>query len=126
MLLFLKQCGMFGWPLLIISIVNIVLTVVSAIRVSQARPENAARTASGISAILFWGGVSAVLGFLGQHSGLYNALYAISRAKEISPNIVAEGFAQSFTTTIFGMTILVLSALAWFALNAWQRRASHT
>ncbi|MCK4773785.1 MAG: hypothetical protein KAT30_03325 [Candidatus Krumholzibacteria bacterium] len=53
MLLFLKQCGMFGLPLLIIFIVNIVLTLVSVMRLMKAQPENAARTAGGINAILF-------------------------------------------------------------------------
>jgi biopolymer transport protein ExbB/TolQ len=124
MLLFLKQCGVFGVPLLIIFIVNIVLTLVSVMRLMKAQPENAARMSSGINAILFWGGVSAVLGFLGQHSGLYIALNVISQASQISPNMVAQGFAESFSTTIFGMTTLVLSALAWFALSAWQRRVS--
>jgi len=124
MLLFLKQCGMFGVPLLIIFVVNIVLTLVSIMRLMKAQPENAARMSSGINAILFWGGVSAVLGFLGQHSGLYKALNVISQASQISPNMVAQGFAESFSTTIFGMTTLVLSALAWFALSAWERRVS--
>lgn len=122
MSLFLKQCGLFGMPLILISIVNIVLFIVSVRRLVNARRETAPRTVNGIHAILFWGAASAVLGFLGQHSGLYNALTAIGRAREISPPIVAQGIAESFTTTIFGLTILVLSAFAWFGLLAWYRK----
>lgn len=124
MSLFLRQCGFFAIPLILLTIVNCVLCIVSAMRISKARAEDAPRIAGGINAILFWGAVSAVLGFLGQHSGLYNAFSAIGRAAEISPKIVAQGFAESFTTTIFGMTILICSALAWFALHAWYRKSA--
>jgi len=122
MVVFFKQCGVFGWPLLLIAISNIVLFFVSVVRLSQARPEDAPRIVYGINAILFWGALGGVLGFLGQHSGLYHALTAISRARAISPNIIAMGLAESLTTTILGMTILVLSAIAWFVLRGWYRR----
>lgn len=124
MSLFITQCGIFGIPLIFIAIVIIVLCIVSAVRLMNASRETAPRLVNGIHAILFWGAVSAVLGFLGQHSGLYNALSVIGRAKEISPQMVARGFAESFTTTIFGLTILVISALAWFGLLAWYRKTA--
>ena len=126
MLFFIRQCGVFGWPLLIISIVNVVLVLVSVARLSKARPEDSPQILYGIHAVLFWGALSAVLGFLGQHSGLYKALTVISQAQEISPNLVAQGFAESLTTTIFGLVVLVLSALAWYALYGWHRRLSRT
>lgn len=119
---FLKQCGAFGMPLILLGITTFILILVAIARLRTLRPETAPRTVQGIHAILFWGAVSAVLGFLGQHTGLYNALGAIGRAREISPQVVARGFAESFTTTIFGMTILVISALAWFGLLAWYRK----
>jgi biopolymer transport protein ExbB/TolQ len=93
-------------------------------RLSNWRPENAAAATNGINAILFWGALSAILGLLGQSSGLYNSLNVIAQAQAISPNLVAQGFAESFSTTIIGLTTLVLSAVAWFALNAWKRRVA--
>jgi uncharacterized membrane protein len=117
-----KQCGVFAHPLLIISIVNCVLVIRCITSLSKGAI--APKLPHAINAILFWGGVSAALGFLGQYSGLYNALGAISRATKISPYLVARGLAESFTTVIFGLTILVLSALAWFALSAWHRRVA--
>ncbi len=123
MLRFFMQCGVIGWPLLIIAIVNAVLIVRAAVRISRARAGSASRLATAVHPILFWGVMSAVLGFLGQHTGLYKAFTVISRAREISPNLVAAGLAESLTTTIFGLTIFVVSALAWFVLLSWSRRA---
>ena len=117
---FLLQCGPFAWPLLFLSIVNCVLVVVSGLRLArQPRSLPDAGLESRINAILFWGGVAALLGFMGQHSGIYNAVHAIVAATEISPRVVLIGFAESFTTTLFGMTVLILSAVAWFALHSY-------
>ena len=69
-----------------------------------------------------WGAVSAVFGFPGQIKGLYNALNVIARAAEISPQITAMGFAESFTTTLYGLTTLLVAAILWFVLNARYRR----
>lgn len=119
---FLVQSGVLAWPILIIAAVNLVLIILSVGRLLDRERSLDARTLQGIHAILFWGGLAALLGFLGQHTGLYKALTVISRAPQISPSRVAQGFAESFTTTILGMTILVLSAVAWFGLQAWYRR----
>jgi hypothetical protein len=131
MLGFFLQCGPYGWPLLILAVVNIVLVVRKAIQLfggagaagaqadaggQFAGVRGGATLESGLNAILFWGAMSAVLGFLGQYSGIYKALNIIRGARAISPNVVAAGFAESFTTTLFGLTIFVFSAIAWFVL----------
>jgi len=43
-------------------------------------------------------------------------------AKEIAPKMVAMGFAESFTTTIFGLWLFLAAALVWFALFARYKR----
>jgi len=68
------------------------------------------------SGILFWGFVSAVLGFLGQCAGLYQAITTVVTAPALSPEVVAEGFAASFVPTLWGGGLLLLSGLAWLAL----------
>jgi biopolymer transport protein ExbB/TolQ len=79
---------------------------------------------SGLNAILFWGAFAAVLGFLGQCFGIYNAMRAIQQADVISPTITAIGFFISFTSTMIGLTILAISALCWFALRVWSNRVA--
>jgi hypothetical protein len=77
-----------------------------------------------INAILFWGASAAVVGFLGQASGIYAALRAVSSASQISPPIVMEGFAISFLTTIVGLTVFLGSGLAWMGLRSMYIRLS--
>jgi hypothetical protein len=78
---------------------------------------------TGHHAILFWGAISAVLGILGQCTGLYNAMGAIMKARELSPSIMAQGYRESLGTTLWGLNLLFVSGLVWFILQtAAQRR----
>ena len=67
-----------------------------------------------------------LLGFLGQTAGIYIALTVIREAAEIAPWIVVQGFMVSFTSTLMGMAILAVSALAWYGLKTWGRRVART
>lgn len=112
MLYLFRSAGMYGWPLLILTIVVVVLAIVRAAQVfGRTRPSSV-----GIHAILFWGGVSAVLGVLAQCHGIYNAMGAISQAREISPQIVAMGYGQALSTTLWGLSLFLFSAVVWFVL----------
>jgi biopolymer transport protein ExbB/TolQ len=76
------------------------------------------RLTRGVDAILFWGVISAVLGFLGQFTAMYKSLMIIRGAGLIDPSRVAEGIAVSLITTIYGLAILAVSALLWFGLRS--------
>ena len=114
--------GLFAIPMLILTLTIPVLTIRAALRIRRGDPADPRRDGS-LAAILFWGFAAAVMGFLGQCSGLYNALVAISAASEIDPRIVTRGFAESFTTTIWGGALLLISGLAWLALRGWGNPA---
>ena len=120
MLYFLKISGIFIWPLMLM----LLLVLVSIVRAATTIGGNADRevTARRLTAILFWGALSAVLGLLGQFSGLYKALGVISHATEISPAVVAMGFKESFSTSLFGFVTLVLASLAWVVLRSLDTR----
>ncbi|HER43310.1 MAG TPA: hypothetical protein ENO08_02475 [Candidatus Eisenbacteria bacterium] len=122
MLLYIKQMGPFGYLMIIISVVIAALAVKKAIDLFARTDRAPAELERGLHAILFWGVIASVLGVLGQLSGIYNALNAISRAAEISLNVVFMGLAQSFTTTLYGFWTLALSAVVWFALFMRYRR----
>ena len=72
---------------------------------------------SWINAILFLGCICALLGILGQITGIYLAVTYISKAPDISPQIVLMGFGHSFTTSIVGFWILLISSIVWFILK---------
>jgi len=116
---FIKQSGVTGIPLLLLTVV--IIGLIGFVIVGHRR-----RDVSGpLFAILFWGFTAAVLGFLGQCAGLYNALVAISGADELSPQVISQGFAQSFSTTLWGGGLLLLAGLAWFVLRLWTKADTH-
>lgn len=119
MLDFFIQGGQFMWTLLILFVVIICLSVKKAIELFMKKGLDKARLESGINAIIFWGGISTVLGFFGHFLGVYMAMQAIKMANDISPAIVAEGYAVSLHTILFGLFILMISAVFWFVLR-WR------
>lgn len=119
---FMRAMGMWFFPLLILFVVIVILAIKKAIDLFGGRDLTEAQLEGGLHAVLFWGVISAVVGFLGQVSGIYNALQVISKATEISPKIVAMGFAESFTSAIFGLVIFLVSAILWAILYARSKK----
>lgn len=115
-MLFIQQMGKFGILLIILSVVIVALAVKKSIDLFMRRDLDLHQLEKGLHGILFWGVIASVLGVLGQISGIYNALHAIIKATEIDPRIVFMGFAESFTTTLYGLTTLLISAVIWFTL----------
>ncbi len=68
--------------------------------------------------------MSAVIGFFGHFWGVYMAMQAISEATDISPAVVAEGYAMSLITILTGLFIF-LFAFVWFMLR-WKLRKRTT
>ncbi|UCF04494.1 MAG: MotA/TolQ/ExbB proton channel family protein [bacterium] len=123
---FIKQMGSYGPPLLMLAAAIAILAIKKVFDLFIRKGLDAVQLEKGLHAILFWGFLSAVMGFLGQAHGLYNAFKVIARAREIDPNIVAMGFAESLTTTITGLYILMFSAIIWFALFTRYKRMTAT
>ena len=111
--------GGFMWPLLILAIVIVALSIKKAIELFGTNTLSTARLESGLNAIPFWGGICVLIGFLAHYLGVSMAMNAISRANDISPAIVAGGYMVSLITIIFGLMIFMFSAIAWFIL--WSR-----
>ena len=113
------QGGIFMWPLVAIAITIVILTVKKAVDLFVIRENNPKRLESGLPAILFWGIISLVIGFLAHYMGMYAAMKAVMQARDISPAIVAGGFAVSLITILFGMLIFLFAAIVWLILK-WQ------
>jgi biopolymer transport protein ExbB/TolQ len=58
-----------------------------------------------------------VFGILGQLIGLYEAFSAIEEAGDISPGLVYSGLKVSMITTLYGITIFLISLILWFLLD---------
>lgn len=121
MLRFIYESGPFIWLQFFLALVIISLALLNAVRLALRRGSRAARLGASIDAILFWGGLTAVFGFLGQWVGLYRGANAIYDAPAVNPELVVLGFGESLGTSVFGMFVLVAAAFLWFALRAVRR-----
>lgn len=121
---FLAASGPFGLIQLVVAFAIALMAIVRAVQLFGPRPRADEQVEAGLHAILFWGGITAALGILGQCNGIYNAIGAIVQATEISPRVVALGFGESFTSTILGLTIFMFSAILWFILFARFRQVA--
>ncbi len=63
-----------------------------------------------------------ITGILGQLIGLMMAFTAIQEAMDISPAILAGGLKVSMITTLYGISIYMVSILIWFLLDLWFQR----
>ena len=123
MLRLIASCGVMLWPMLVLAAVVLVLIVVNTVRLAQGTSD--LRTRSSIDGILFWGAVTAILGFTGQWMGLYKVvgvIFEVAPRIGISPRAVGIGFAESLRTSIFGVAVLLVAGVSWFAISAWWRR----
>ena len=119
MLTLFMQGGMYMWPLLLFAIIIIIISIKKIIDLFFNPNLSHAKLESGINSILFWGGMSILIGYLGHFHGLYFAMQAISRANDISPAVVAMGYGVSLITVLFGLLILLFSSLIWFVFR-WR------
>ena len=112
------QGGLFMWPLLLVAIVIIVLSIKKTIEITPTTKLNP-KIEKGVNAIPFWGAMAVLVGFLAHYWGITMAMDAITKANDISPSIVAQGYKVSLITIIFGLLIFMFSAIIWFILR-WK------
>lgn len=123
MLRLIASCGVMLWPMLVLAVVVLVLIAANTVRLALGRADS--RVRSSINAILFWGAVTSVLGFIGQWMGLFKAvkmIFEVAPRLGINPRAVGIGFAESLRTSILGVTVLLVAGVSWFLLGAWRRR----
>lgn len=77
----------------------------------------------GLQAILFWGSMALVLGLLGTVVGVVTMAQSIASAGTAPQGLVWGGFGVALSTFIFGLLIFIVSAILWFALDQWRKRA---
>jgi len=115
--------GPFMWILLLITLTVVTLSLRDAIALSTGKGLDRMKSRNGSAAILFWGCIAAVIGFLASLIAMYLSLSIIRQAGLVSPNLAAEGLRVALITTIFGLLILAFSAISWFTLRWWLHRS---
>ena len=87
MLYAIQVSGPTGWMMVLLAVVIALLVVRKVVPLMKGTFEPGPAWESGLNAILFWGAFAAVLGFLGQCFGIYNAMRAIQQADVMSPAV---------------------------------------
>lgn len=111
--------GLYMWLMLILFVFVIGLFIKKLIQIQKQDLRLPQDFERGLWTIPFWGIISLALGFYGHYHGVYMAMLNISQANDISPSIVAEGYAVSLITVLSGLFIFILSGIAWFYLR-WR------
>ena len=120
MLRFIEQSGPFILLQFVLALVILTLTAINVFRLALDGGRRAAAARTSIDAILFWGCLTAVLGFLGQWIGLHRVSKVVIDRGIVGPQMVVLGLGESLNTTVFGMFTLVGAAFLWFGLRALQ------
>ena len=117
---FIQQSGPFILLQFLLALVILVLTLVNGVRLALPDGRKSPGLRKSIDAILFWGCLTAVFGFLGQWVGLNKAADAVAQYGAVNPQLVVLGLGESLGTTVFGMYTLVVAAFLWFGLRVVQ------
>lgn len=109
--------GFMRWPLAFSLLMVAVLTLVSAQRLYRPSAMADLRTKAWVDAILFWGGFAVIAGVLGTVVGITIAAQAIEAAGAVSTSLVWGGIKVAMLTSAFGLLIMGMASLLWFALQ---------
>ncbi len=108
---------MMGGPLfmgiLSLMLIGVIISVVRYLKAEE-------KTKNKLDLIKSFGLLAMVTGILGQLIGLFDALKAIEMAGQIAPGILAAGVKISMITTLYGLTIYVISLITWITLKHQQ------
>ena len=119
MIQFFREGGEMMWLFVLLVLLIIYLSIRKLVQLYGKEDLPKSTLETGINAIIFWGAISAILGFFAHYLGVYYAMQAIYQANDISPAIVAHGYSMSLITILTGLTIFILSAVIWFILR-WR------
>ena len=120
---FLMEAGPFVIPILLLIPIIGLLTLWNLVFLLIDGRSSTTTRRHGIDAVLFWGGVAAVLGFLGQWVGIHRLTRVLHERGVVGPEMVSYGISESLLTPIAGMAVLAVAAVLWFLLRLvlWAR-----
>jgi hypothetical protein len=125
MFYFFKTCGPYGPLLALLSLLVLGYAAFAVRLLTSPRAQSAPGSKRVVNGVLFWGSFAAVLGLMGQITAIYISFNIILNAEVVNPKLVAQGFAESFSPTIFGLAVGLVSALIWGSLRVWLGRVQN-
>lgn len=116
MMNFIAEAGFTSYPILICAALTVGLAVRGFLRLGRGEAADP-RTATGIDAVLFWGGFGAVVGLLGTLGGIAQAAGAIARAGGVDAGLAWGGLRVALHPLLMGLLLFSVALLLWFALR---------
>lgn len=113
--------GVIMWPLLVLALGVLGLGVREGVVVRRLDARDDAHRASPAT-LLFWGGVSLLVGLLGTVVGIVIMARNVAAAGEVSGSLVWGGVGVSLVPLVFGILTFLMAAFLWLPLDAWRRR----
>jgi hypothetical protein len=120
---YLMSAGPWVFPLAILILVIAMLFVRNLFRLFAKSSTPVELQRRSIDAVLFWGAIAAIVGWMGQWSGLLKSAGAVFEAGVVNPAMVMLGLGESLSTSVFGMGLLVVASFLWLGLRIalWAR-----
>ncbi|MFQ5526219.1 MAG: hypothetical protein ACE5GX_08140 [Thermoanaerobaculia bacterium] len=118
---FTSEAGPFIFLQVALMNVVLVLTLINVARLAFRSGKAAEGLDRSIDAILFWGGLTAIFGFLGQWVGLYRAANVLYDYGVADPRLVVKGIGESLNTSVAGSLAFLFAAFLWFGLRLVQQ-----
>lgn len=116
-----KMGGPLMFPISLIGVAIVLLTLVAVIRLLSGNLPAGRAGELRLQSLPFWGVIALLLGFLGQASGHFKSLSAMMEASAINPRMVVAGLRECFITTLLGLVVCIIALFAWGALRFWHR-----
>jgi hypothetical protein len=110
---FFMFMGPWKWLMVLMACVVFVLTIAKFYDLIIAKKPSPRY----LNAILFWGGITAVISFIARYSAYWMMVNEIMDAPDISAQIVFSGYLSSFAPPYFGFIVFLASAIVWWGLR---------
>jgi hypothetical protein len=107
----------FMFTISLIFLLVILLAIIALVKLSDQSKFDRVTVKNLILSILYLGSFAAIWGIFGQGLGIYQALYAIQMAGDISPALIIGGIKVSMIAPLYGVSILLLSSMIWLGLK---------
>lgn len=121
---FWTEMGFIRYPL---AIAAVALALQTALAIWRLRgPGEADPAGLGRDTILVWGLLAATVGGIGTLIGIAQMSRAIAQAGAVSPGLVWGGLRLTMTSTVAGLILLAISAMAWLAIDYLRARRTRT
>ena len=116
---FFAQMGIWAYPMLLVALLlaGQILRVVTGLKKKET-----GQGAPSAGAILVWGALAGVLGFLGTAVGISLAAGVIETASSLSPGVIAGGVKVALSTTVFGLALFAVALVAWLLVRLLEGR----